>query len=145
MPRVIRDLDALCDAAIDAVAAKTILMDYVAPVVEDILRKHIDQDVYGAYSPTVYSRRGSLTAGVQSRMIADDELLVTTIAQPNRPASGWASSGDGAFLYMLEVGDLGWWRKGFPRPAISNAQRETDRSSAVERAKKAGIRQVMKK
>lgn len=143
MARSFNSLDQVCDAAIDAAAAKIILMDYVAPVVEDILRKHIREDVYGAYSPTQYVRRGSLTGTITSKMIADNELLVTATSQPNAPAHGWASSGEGAFLYMLEVGDLGWWRKGFPRPAIANAQKEVDESAAVERAKKAGIKRVM--
>lgn len=145
MARTFNSLDRLSEVVIDAAAVKTVLIDYVAPVVEDILRKHIQDDIYGAYSPTSYVRRGSLTGTITSRMIADDELLVTAISQPNAPAHGWASSGEGAFLYMLEVGDLGWWRKGFPRPAISNAQKEVDASAAVERAKKAGIKRVMGK
>lgn len=145
MARTYNNLDKLSKAAIDAATVKTVLMDYVAPVVEEILRKHIQEDVYGAYSPTLYVRRGSLTSTITSRMIADDELLVTATSQPNAPAHGWASSGEGAFLYMLEVGDLGWWRKGFPRPAISNAQKEVDESAAVEQAKKAGIKRVMSK
>lgn len=119
-----------------------ILMDYVAPVVEEILRKHIEKDVYGAYTPWRYNRRGSLTARIQSKILPDGTLLVTSMAEPNVPHTGWQSSGDGAFLYMLEVGDLGWWRKGFPRPAITNAQKETDHSGKVKAAIKQGRKSV---
>lgn len=123
--------------------AEMVLLDDVAPVVEDILRKHIERDIYGKYSPTQYERRNSLTQNIVSKMLSDNEMLVTAIAQPNKPAHGWVSSGDGAFLYMLEKGNLGWWRKEFPRPAISNAQNEVDHSSKVKQAKKNGLKRVL--
>lgn len=145
MARTVDNISDLRAAAIDASASRIVLMEYVAPVVEEILRKHIASDIYGAYSPNVYDRRMSLMNSIKSQMISDSELLVTAIAQPNKPAHGWHSSGDGAFLHMLETGNLGWWRKGFPRPAISNAQREVDSSSAVERAKRTGIKRVTRR
>lgn len=145
MARVIDNINDLYAMALDTSLARIVLMEYVAPVVEDILRKHIESDVYGAYGPSVYQRRMSLVNNIRSQMISDNELLVTSIAQPNKPANGWHSSGDGAFLYMLEAGDLGWWRKGFPRPAISNAQREVDSSTAVESAKRNGIKRVTRR
>lgn len=145
MAKVIDNIDELYSAAFDASSARIVLMEYVAPIVEEILRKHIESDIYGSYSPQRYVRRMSLLNSIQSQMISDNELVVTATAQPNRPANGWHSSGDGAFLYMLEVGDLGWWRKGFPRPAIRNAQREVDNSIAVENAKRTGIKRVTRK
>lgn len=145
MARVIDNIDDLCAAAIDTSSARIVLMEYVAPVVEEILRKHIEMDVYGAYDPKVYTRSNSLTANVRSMLIADDELLVTSTAVPNTPHVGWHSSGDGSFLYMLEVGNLGWWRKGFPRPAIHNAQREVNSSTAVKAAKRNGIKRVTRR
>ena len=148
MARQFDSLDNLYSAAQRAAVCEDVLMNDVAPIVKEILRKHIETDVYGAYrslAKNPYMRRGLLTSRITSKMISDDTMLVTSIAQPAKPADGWASSGDGAFLYMLEVGDLGWWRKDFPRPAISNAQREVDKSAAVERAKKMGLKRVMKK
>lgn len=129
------DIDSL-ETAIsdDPNIIRDILMNDVAPVVEDILAKHIEHDIYGAYTPVGYERRYSLTKSIVSKMINGNTLLVTSIAQPNLPHTGWVSSGDGAFLAMLENGDLGWWRKGFPRPAVSNAQKEVDSSSAVRSA-----------
>lgn len=145
MTKEIDNIDALYAAAFDSASVRIVLMEYVAPVVEGILRKHIETDIYGAYSPTAYDRRMSLTNSIKSQMISDNELLVTAASQPNFPANGWHSSGDGAFLHMLELGDLGWWRKGFPRPAISNAQREVDSSTAVEAAKRNGIKRVTRR
>lgn len=145
MARIIDNIDDLYTSALDTSAARIVLMEYVAPVVEEILRKHIESDIYGAYNPKTYTRSNSLTANVRSMLISDNELLVTSTAVPNTPHVGWYSSGDGAFLYMLEVGDLGWWRKGFPRPAISNAQREVDSSTAVESAKRNGIKRVTRR
>lgn len=142
MGKTLTSIDDVLRTAVRRSVEKVVLMDYVAPVVENILRKHIEKDVYKAYAPRVYKRRDSLTSTVTSGMISSNELLVTATSQPNKPASGWVSSGDGAFLYMIEKGDLGWWRKGFSRPAISNAQREVDHSSAVKQAKKAGLKHV---
>ena len=34
-----------------------ILMNDVAPIVVDILKKHIQEDIYDAWEPTVYHRR----------------------------------------------------------------------------------------
>lgn len=129
----------------DADIAKDVLMNDVAPVAEEILRRHIETDIYGAYSPPShgYERRYSLTRNIISKMVDDTTLLVTSNAQPAYPHIGWASSGDGAFLQMLEVGNLGWWRKGFPRPAISNAQKEAEDSSAIREAIQRGIDRVM--
>lgn len=145
MAKTIGSLKELYDAAIDAASARIVLMEYVAPVVEEILRKHIEQDVYNAYDPKKYRRSYSLTANVRSQMISDNELFVTSTAVPNAPCDGWHSSEDGAFLYLIETGKLGWWKEGFPRPAISNAQREVDSSSAVRAAKRNGIKQVTRK
>ena len=144
MARELTSIGELKDSAMTAAKARIVMMDYVAPVVEEILRKHIESDIYGAYTPKFYERSYSLTANVRSQMISDDELLVTSTAVPNTPHAGWHSSGDGAFLYMLEVGDLGWWRKDFPRAAISNTQRETDSSTKVRQAMKLGVEQVTK-
>lgn len=143
MGKILTSIEDVFRAAAQRSVEETVLIDYVAPVVENILRKHIERDVYKAYTPKVYKRRNSLTSTITSRMISSNELLVTATSQPNKPVSGWVSSGDGAFLYMLEKGDLGWWRKGFSRPAISNAQREVDHSSAVKQAKKAGLKHVL--
>lgn len=112
--------------------ASDILMTDVAPVAIDILLKHIKKDIYEAYTPSFYERRYSLLAreNIMYKMIDANTLFITSTAQPN----GKRGFAPGGFLQMLEEGDLGWWRKGFPRPAITNAQNEVDSSSKIANA-----------
>lgn len=111
---------------------KSILLNDIAPIVEDILLHHIQEDIYGAYSPVRYERRYSLTRSIVTKLLDDNTILVTSNAQPNLPHHGWSSTGDGSFLHMLEVGNMGWWKEGFPRPAISNAQKEADNNPTIQ-------------
>lgn len=122
-----------------------ILMNDVAPIVVDILKKHIQEDIYDAWEPTVYHRRYSLEKNIICSIDDDGELFVTSVAPPAPPHLGWSNTGEGSFLYMLEVGNMGWWKKGFPRPAISLAQKEVDNSTEIEAAIQAGIKRVMEK
>lgn len=126
----------------DSSIIKELLMRDVAPVVEQILIKHIQDDVYGAYSPSFYSRRNALLNSVYSMMIDDHTLLVTNSAKPDKPAIGWNGNKPGSFMKMIEVGNMGWWKKGFARPAISNAQREVDTSGEVSAAILKGMKRV---
>lgn len=118
--------------------AKDILMNDVAPVAIDILLSHIRKDIYDAYQPSFYKRRYSLLSegNIMYKMIDDNTLFVTSTAQPN----GKRGFEPGGFLQMLEEGNLGWWKQGFARPAISNAQKEIDSSakitSAINRGRK---------
>lgn len=122
--------------------ARDILLHDVAPVATEILLKHIEKDIYNAYSPSFYTRRYSLVSdgNIYTKMIDDNTLFITSVAQPNKPHTGWSSQGPGSFLQMLEEGNMGWWKKGFARPAISNAQHEVDNSQkiiqAINRGKK---------
>ncbi len=140
---------------------RDIMMHEVADVVEDILLKHIQSDIYGAYSPRIYSwsttppgwyrvndeeiqygRRGSLmsSAGIYKEMNGD-ELFMTSDVEANQAVIGtWAAQGHGSFLQMLEVGPGPVWRGAFGRPAISNAQAEIDSSSEIQTAFEAGLR-----
>lgn len=122
-----------------------ILMHEVAAVAVEILQRHIIEDVYDMWTPTHYLRRYSLTENIKWKIDDDGMLLVTSVAEPSPPHTGWHSSGDGAFLYAIEQGNMGWWRQRFPRPAISLAQREVDHSVAIERAIDAGVKRVMNK
>lgn len=147
--------EALC-AAVDN-SVKDILLNDVAPVAEEILRKHIEKDIYGAYSPhnggffagrmfdTPYSRRHVLEGGIKSEMESKDSMMVTSYADANQsliPGYHFASSYPGAFLQLLESGNMGCWKKGFARPAVANTQKEIDSSPKIERAIKKGIKRV---
>lgn len=147
--RAFSDWGELVDAVEDATIR--ILKKDVAPVAEDILKKHIKSDIYDVYTPkengwvsgTTYQRRYSLEDSISSSIINDDTLLTTSYATAS-PAivKGWSFHNryPGAFLKLLEVGDMGIWKSGFARPAVSNAQSEIDSSSRVESAIKNGIK-----
>ena len=121
----------------------SILLNDVASVAEEIVRKHILSDIYGAYTP----KDGGWFAGssIHSRMESPTMMLTTSYATANQslvPGYHFVNRYPGAFLQMLENGNMGIWTKGFPRPVISNAQKEIDRSSAIQRAIQRGVKRV---
>lgn len=146
------DLYALTDAVQEGLLS--VLENDVAPVVEDILQKHIKSDIYDAYSPkegawvggTTYKRRHVLEGGIKSSLESDGTLLTTSDAVAGQSiVKGYEFSNkyEGAFLQLLESGHMGIWRSGFARPAVSNAQREVENSSKVSRAIRTGIERMM--
>lgn len=132
-------------------AAVRILKEDVAPVAENILRKHIKSDIYDAYTPkengwvsgTTYQRRYSLYDSISSSIINGDTLLTTSYATAS-PAvvKGWSFHNryPGSFLKLLESGNMGIWRGGFSRPAVGNAQTEIGTSSRISTAIIKGIK-----
>lgn len=134
---------------------KQILDKQVAPIAKRIVKKHIQTDIYDAYTPKedgwvsggkreTYKRRYSLLkrGTLYHTFIKDDEILVTNDVHA-MPAivKGWSFRHryPGAFLKLLEIGNMGIWRGGFPRPAISNAQKEIDKSSEIRKVIKRAL------
>ena len=128
------------------------------PIAEQIVREHIESDIYGAYSPKAgglfggimytepYHRRHDLTSQVYAIYQGDDEILVTSYATGNVPvlkSYSWNRGEPGSFLKFIEEGSFGLWKNGFPRPAITNAQKEIDtslKSGAIAAAIRGGIK-----
>lgn len=128
----------------------TILDKAIAPIAKEIVRKHIQTDIYEAYTPrenawvtsdgtpTTYKRRRLLLkrGAIYHKFSAADEIMITSNVTAS-PAilKGWSFHNryPGAFLKLLETGNMGIWRGGFPRPAIGNAQKEIDKSSEISR------------
>lgn len=147
------DWDGLADAA--QKACEDILTEHVVPVMQEILKRHIQTDIYDAYTPIDhYTFGGKIYEGYKRRHILErsmyweiqgrnrDTAMVTSTAKANKPiVKGYSfhNRRPGAFLKMLEGEKRGIWKNGFPRPAISNAQREIDKSKEIERAIQAGI------
>ena len=148
-------------SAVDAKATQILQRD-VAPVAEDILKKHIKSDIYDAYTPktngwvlkvgttesgkdkyvrTTYQRRNDLIDAVHSRMMGKHTLFITitSSAKVNTPLFGKFQNHEGAFLELLESGNMGLWRGGFPRPAVMNTQNEIDTSHKIKSAIQNGI------
>jgi len=146
------DWESLVSAAEKKVAR--ILKQDVAPIVEEILQSHIQSDIYYAYSPrpgawvkgTTYKRRHILEKNIASSLSDSETLFVTSTATASPSVvKGYSFRNryPGAFFKMLESGNTGIWRKGFPRPVVSNAQMEIDdnlQSGSISRAIENGIK-----
>lgn len=137
-----------------------ILEDDVCPVVEEIVLRHIHDDIYSVYKPkpgrwvngTTYERRYSLLDKRNMYHEMQDNgrtLMVTSVAKASPSVvKGYSfhNRRPGAFLSLLESGNMGIWFGGFPRPAISNAQREIDKGlSSVHSAIGAAIQSGLDK
>jgi len=119
-----------------------ILQHDVSPIAERILAERIQADIYDVYTPSYYQRRHVLEDNIAGDLISPGTLLVTSTAGASPsiiPGYTFENRYPGAFLEMLEVGNMGFWRRDFPRPAVSMAQGEVDRSSEIRSAIKAGI------
>lgn len=150
------------DSLVNAVnkVASNVLKNDVAPVAEDILIKHIKSDIYDAYTPkqngwvtpegkaTTYERRHVLERSVTSYTTNNDTLLVTSTAMASKSVvKGYSFRNryDGSFLQLLESGNMGIWRGGFPRPAVKNTQDEIDRSRRITSIIRQGIQREIGK
>lgn len=132
-----------------------ILENDVKPVAEEIFKKHIKSDIYDVYTPKTngwvardghritYARRHVLEDSVKSTVQGSNTLLVTSTASAAPsvlPNYSFSNGYDGAFLKLLESGNMGLWRGGFSRPAVRNTQNDFDSSSKIESAIRAGIK-----
>lgn len=127
-----------------------VLTKDVAPIATAILKRHIISDIYGAYTPiengwvngTTYQRRHVLENSLYHTLIATDEILITSNATTSKSVvKGYSFHNRrlGSFLKLLESGNMGIWRNGFPRPAVSNAQAEIDRSTEIRNSIQRGL------
>lgn len=143
-----RSWEELCDAA--QKKCHDILKRDVAPVAKRIVIEHIQSDIYDVYEPikngwvngTTYRRRNVLKGSVYHTFIHDDEIMVTSNATASKsvvPGYSFHNRRPGSFLKLLETGNMGIWRNGFPRPAIGNAQKEIDQSSKIRDAIQSGL------
>jgi len=124
-------------------ALDRILLDDVGPIAEKILEERIEADIYDAYTPAYYQRRHVLEDSIESTITDPGTLFVTstaTAAPSLLPGHAFENRYPGAFLEMLEVGNMGFWRKNFPRPAVLRAQGIITGSSEVRSAIADGIR-----
>lgn len=141
------------DSLVEAVESKAekILKDDVSTVAEALLKQHIKSDIYDVYTPhenawvngSTYQRRHVLEESITSFISDKNTLLITSTANASLAVvSGWSFQNryPGAFLKLLESGNMGIWRQGFPRPAVSNTQNEIDGSPQIKSAIRNGIK-----
>lgn len=121
--------------------AEMMIYQKYAPIVEDILRKHIKREIEnktagsgGPWYPdgSPYVKRNVL-AGSVTHYITYEGLHVSATAA-SAPSVLYGSmmtgigGGWGEYLEFHEVGNWGFMRHiGFPRPAVSKAQEEADK------------------
>ena len=120
-----------------------ILLCDVSPIAEKILKERIAEDIYAAYTPAYYERRHVLEQSVEGDLTGSGTLHVTSTADASPsivPGYSFENRYPGAFLEMLEVGNMGYWRRDFPRPAVTMAQGVIDKSAEIKRAITDGIR-----
>lgn len=130
---------------------KKILRDDVVPVADEIVKRHIETDIYAAYTPrpgawvdgTTYQRRRELPDSLIHLYSSDGtEVLITSEAKASKSVvKGYSfhHRRPGAFLSLFESDNTGIWNGGFARPAISNAQREINSSKQIQAAIQTGI------
>lgn len=125
-------------------AINSAMKNDVPQIIKDAESRHAASDVYGAYAPTYYARRGSLSnQGNMETTVGDMEVTVRNIAEPNH-AYDWNNDGpyrfmpppNSGFLASL-VGDGGPYN--FPaaigaRPFIENTVTELKGSGAIRDA-----------
>lgn len=131
--------------------AKNILLADVAPVAKEVFKEHIQTDIYDAYTPKengwvghkTYERRYVLPDNVIAMLEDSETLVVTSIATASKPIVKGSIFEDrevGAFLHMIEYGDMGIWKKGFPRPAVKKTEADFKKNREIEAAIKRGIK-----
>jgi uncharacterized protein YgfB (UPF0149 family) len=148
------------DALMKAVQKKvdSTLQNEVFEEARDVCQKHIDEDVYGAYSPTSYQRR-DMSGG----LIANENIIgemtgnvleVKDIAQLNTSEGkqtynsqtylaqiieyGKAYTGNAVYLFDRDMSDQPWAN---PRPFIQNTIEDLIINKQHIKAMKAGLAQ----
>ena len=137
------------------------MKDEVFEKVRDVYQKHIDEDVYDAYSPISYIRRdvnGGLIA--DSNIVGEmsgESLKVKDIAPPNEsiaessnsfsPSSstqlmqwieeGAAYHGDAKYIFDRDMSGEPWAN---PRPATANTISDLQTNKQHKQALKAGLK-----
>lgn len=125
----------------------------VAVAAKKIYLKHVQNDVYSAYTPkegkwvggTTYIRRYTLEHGAYVKMEDPTTLIASSDAEADDcvvPGYFFSNENQG-FLRLIESGNTGIWKHGFPRPFVTNAQKEFDSSSEISRAIQNEINRVM--
>ena len=130
-----KELMAAINANIDAALREA------APKVKDILLSHIKSDIYDAYDPKFYERRGALESGNNIVwQVTDHTLVVKDMTPGNTPIGVGKTPAGNQLIGIIQTGaqgnGLGKWKGAFARPAVANAQDELDNSSVIRDALK---------
>lgn len=128
------------------------LKDEVFEEVRDTIQKHVNRDVYDAYSPTQYNRRGSSGGlidenNIVGEIISDGMLFTKNIAEANTPFKGHSYSTDDDTMFGRWINDglvynfngsTDPWTEA--RPFIDNAREELAKNEGHYKALKRGLK-----
>ncbi len=129
--------------------ATKILNQDMLPVGKEVFKQHIQKDIYDTYAPkkgawvngSTYARRYDLL-NIGTINLGNNTIMLTNFSSPSSPIiKGWSfkHNGAGSFLKLLENGNMGIWKRGFPRPAVSNTQKDFDSNEKLNNAIQKGI------
>lgn len=131
-----------------------VLMDEVLDTVKEIVLKHIEDDVYSVYKPSVYKRRGNSGGlsdpdNIVGTIEGDMQLVVESITPFNEEYGG-RNSGIGLAEMVNEGGNSEHdYDYGFrsieapyskPRPFLDNTIEEIENTNSVENTLANGLR-----
>lgn len=130
-----KELMAAINANIDAA------LQQAAPKVKEVLLSHIQSDIYDAYQPQKYERRGLLGSGENIVWdVTDHTLTVKDMTPGNTPIGVGRTPAGNQLIGIIQTGaqgnGLGKWKGAFARPAVANAQDEVNQSSIIHDALK---------
>lgn len=150
MKKVYSDIDKLLkDVQSDI---DDVLMNEVLDTVRDIEMEHVQEDVFSVYSPSIYRRRSSGGIDDPENVKAEVKNGVMTVRNDTPFNDDYATQNHGIGLaYMLNEGgnsehDYDYGFRSIeapysnPRPFIDNTIEELDRTDAVEKALKKGLK-----
>ena len=129
-----------------------VLMDEVLDTIRDIEMEHVESDVFSVYTPSIYERRESGGLDARENVKAEVKNGVMTVRNdtPFNPDYGSQNRGVGLAYMVNEGGNSEHdYEYGFrsveapfanPRPFIDNTIDELDRTDAIEKALKKGLK-----
>ena len=120
--------------------ASRIVLEKYAPRIEDILRKHVEDKIENYTIPTAtggpwyqdgshnspYIKRHAISGAITHKIEGDTLLVSSTASSSPSVITHGFISGWGNYLEFFEVGNRGFKGSGFPRLAVTDAQKEAD-------------------
>lgn len=150
MKKVYSDIDKLLkDVQSDI---DDVLMNEVLETVRDIEMEHVQEDVFSVYNPSIYKRRSNGGIDDPENVKAEVKNGVMTVRNDTPFNDDYATKNHGIGLaYMVNEGgnsehDYEYGFRGIeapfanPRPFIDNTIEELDRTDAIEKALKKGLK-----
>lgn len=116
---------------------QSVLKQEVAKTVVKTMQKHIQDDVYDVYEPTIYERKG-----YQGGLIDEDNIEVTMQDDNTLSVENIRFDGDREVAEIVETGEnytYSFEYSGVPRPFTENTRKEFRETNILENEMKKGL------